>query len=365
MPETPTPRSLRDVVGWLACRIVTPLWLLAGAVVKLIDRDPRLLPKPVFSVVQSLDGSFGLGTALWFDTAMRSMIAVELALVLIMFFMPRWARTAAIAVLSLFVAILVVEIVPLWSRDGLDKVLSGSCGCFGGWSPNPLLMLALDGALLLLVALLGRGRLGPARASAPSCSRWCTLNHPVCALAIGAGVAFGVPAKQTPAIAPPVNDISTQVAPPVDPPVQPIAATVWPGPPAQLEAYYIPDFAQWQDQPLAAQDLARLIEPAPVELLKGDWLLLFYRADCDVCHELMTAYLSGELPMRTLAVVIPDTDPALALEFPCQNCQTATLRKDLQYVVATPVLLRLHDGVVRCVAADGHDNAAIEACLAP
>ena len=46
----------RHLFYFYICRLAVPLWLLAGAIYKLIERNPKLLPPPVFSVVQSMDG---------------------------------------------------------------------------------------------------------------------------------------------------------------------------------------------------------------------------------------------------------------------------------------------------------------------
>jgi hypothetical protein len=69
------------------------------------------------------------------------------------------------------------------------------------------------------------------------------------------------------------------------------------------------------------------------------------------------------LPVRTLAVAIPDADPNSILDNPCEECVKVSLVKGPNYVIQTPVLLAIQDGVVECLIENAEDMAALEACL--
>ena len=88
----------RHLLYFYVCRLAIPLWLLAGAIYKLVARNPKLLPPPVLSFLQSMDGLFWLTGTAWLDTATRLIILGEFVLVAAMLCMPRLARSIAIAV---------------------------------------------------------------------------------------------------------------------------------------------------------------------------------------------------------------------------------------------------------------------------
>ncbi|MFM1803227.1 MAG: hypothetical protein RL136_106 [Planctomycetota bacterium] len=147
-------------------------------------------------------------------------------------------------------------------------------------------------------------------------------------------------------------------------PVTPPAQARWPGLPAQLEPFYIADFSESTGKPLASNPFARLIAGRiPADFLSGRWIVIFYREDCDHCHEILMTYFTGQLPVRTLAVAIPDTDPAGALDNPCDQCVKMSLVKGPNYVIGTPVLVAIVDGVVECVVENAEDIPALESCL--
>ena len=152
---------------------------------------------------------------------------------------------------------------------------------------------------------------------------------------------------------------TVSVAPPVKPEI-----SAWPGPPSKLEPFYIAEFPGAIGQPIAANKFARMIAGGvPADFLTGRWIIVFYREDCDHCQELLTTYFSGKLPVRSLAVAIPDADPNNLLDNPCDECVKVSLVKGPNYVIGTPVIVAINNGVIECVVVDAEDMAALEACL--
>ncbi len=174
-PGAPIPFTA--LLGSALTRLVVPLWLAVGAGLKLAERDPRLLPAPVRSVLERIATAMGRGSEAdllpFLDQSLRVIVGVEFALAAAMLFLPRLARPVAAGVLSLFVIILTVVI-----ASG-----QASCGCFGKSGPPPWAVLIVDGLFLLGVITL---RPAKVRGSAPA---W------VVAAAIGAIAAYAVPAK--------------------------------------------------------------------------------------------------------------------------------------------------------------------------
>jgi hypothetical protein len=217
--------------------------------------------------------------------------------------------------------------------------------------------------------------------------------------AVGVAVAFGVPPKQgvahatepaakhsvdtVPAIATPkdatkspdpvvtpkapeaVNAGKPAVAPPV--PTPPVAAaTPWPDAPAQLQPYYLPQFEQWVGKPLRDQPVAALItRPIPADLEKGRWVVMFFREDCEHCHTVLDRHFTPKVPLPTLLVAVPDADPAASLPNPCSECQLRTLPKGPDWIISTPVVLLVNDGVVKMMlsGSDPEDTDKMKALL--
>ena len=373
----------RHLLYFYVCRLAIPLWLLAGAIYKLIARNPKLLPPPVLSFVQSMDGLFWLTGTAWLDTATRLIILGEFVLVAAMLCMPRLARSIAIAVLSLFCVILLLMILPEFQKGGFAQAMKGSCGCFGASGPNPVMMLGIDSTLLVLALLSKRTRKSPElsiRSGLPSCALLCMVSLCVVSLVpnraeIEMPTDFAQeesnhsavsPTPATPVPTPATNLDTTPASATITPTPVIVPTLAWPGFPQKAAPYYVPEFARWVGSRLDSQDMARLMTPAPpTSINTGTWFVMFYREDCEHCHELLQKYFSGPLKTPTLTIAIPDTDPAASLEMPCSECQQRKLFKGPDYVLTTPVLLKVVDGIVTIVVTDPEDHAAVERCLAP
>lgn len=349
-PPAPT------VAATLMCRAVVPCWILAGALFKLWERNPQLLPKPVTDVTDFLFVTMaGIPRERYLDPAMRGMVAVEVAAALLMAFGPaRLSRAIGIAVLALFCTILLVLI-----ASG-----AASCGCFGNSGPSPGWMLAIDGALLAgLVALR----------PAPTAGRFRTGAVVAAAALVGAALAFAVPAREgvklddasaagnAPAVAPPAPAPDAAQA---GAPTAPEASSVpWPPMPATAKPWYAPEFPEWKGRRLDAQELMLLIpRPLPANLNAGRHHIVFMREDCEHCHALLTKYFSGSLATPTMTVAVPDATGEL-LENPCTECGKAQFPAGITYVFSTPVLLTVQDGVVVGVCTDSENPDAVREAL--
>lgn len=360
-------------LGFVITRLAVPAWITAGALTKLVENDPRNLPKPIFDLVLSLDGTFGLQGVAWMDFALRSICGVEFVIAGMILCMPRIARPLATAVLALFCVILLWLIGTGWAKDGFEAVLKGSCGCFGKSGMNPLYMLLIDGTLLAGVMLTGK---------ACGCGQrsWTAGGgRAAIVAAIGIAVAFGMPARsvqlEDPASTTPTTPVVTPpVAPPVTPPANPqanppavvpsVPTTAWPARPSQVQPYYLPDFATWVGKPLASQpEMALLDAPPPATIASGTWIVMLYRADCEHCHEVLEAHFVGSLKRPALLIGIPDHDPANEQPMPCTECTIRTFLKGPNYVVQTPVVMRIKDGVVEAVCTDHEDAASLAEVL--
>jgi hypothetical protein len=92
---------------------------------------------------------------------------------------------------------------------------------------------------------------------------------------------------------------------------------------------------------------------------------MFFREDCEHCHTVLDRHFTPKVPLPTLLVAVPDADPAASLPNPCSECQVRTLPKGPDWVIGTPVLLLVNDGVVKMLLSgtDAEDLAKVQALL--
>ena len=316
---------LLGTAGVIVTRVLVPLWLLSGAVLKLLDGSPSNLPSVL---VKALGGS---GIDLMF--VLQLSIVVELVVVGIAWLLPQLARPATLVLLGAFLPVLVGDLV----------LGSSSCGCFGAVQVHPAVTAGMDLAFFLAVLLLGR--------HAPSLRvpRSLPVGRTVAAgLWMLAAVAVGFGAVSRPA----AGEKSG-------------TGTVSEGAPAALPeaGYHVPDYASWIGKDWDEVPIARWISEMPDGADHGTHYVLFYRKDCEHCHELMEIFFSPPLQWPTTAVAVPERDgfpTEGVLPMPCEECSRAELPAGVDWFMATPVLVRLTDGVVECAA---EVDAADPECL--
>ena len=390
-----------SLFGTIMCRGIVPAWLFTGALVKLLDGTPALLPKPVRAMYTWMANLYGMGAEAdltrFFDIALRGTISMEFTLAAAMILLPKFSRALAALVLMLFVGILT------------SVVISGdaSCGCFGSKGPPPIVVLIIDATMLACV-LLFKPRLPttPFKSTGALAGAWVAVS------AFAVAITFGLPAKMmvqaqpienappsttaiastpipapstttatsatntstaSPTIPAPTTTANTSTAAPISKqlPTQTAAtasssapSSAWPKPPAQLQPYYMPQVEQWVGKPFRSQPLAALIQqPLPANLEQGRWIVMFYRKDCDHCHEVLEKYFMVKLPAPTLLISIPDTNPAAELPNPCADCIDTSFIKGPEYVVGTPILMCIENGIVKRVCTDSENRESLEATL--
>lgn len=351
--SSPAPSTAQGhPIGTILVRFVVPLWIVAGASVKLWTFNPALLPEPILDLVKDSAGLFGIkNLGWWLEMWLRFFIATEFAAALAMLASPRLARFLASFILAVFLAVLVATMAKSAQREGISAIWSGSCGCFGSASPPPIAMFLID-ALLLLGVIFIR----PVREPGTPLR----LGAVISAVAVGAILGFGRPRPViTLAPQPPATAASTDAEASATP------SDGWGDVPSSLEPFYFTEFAEWVGQPLSGQPIARLISrPLPEWIDRDRCHLVFYRADCEHCHTLLEDHFSGPLETPVLAIEIPDSDPAQALAMPCDSCLLHQLPPGTQYVLTTPVLLTVENGMVLAVCENSEDPAEVAATIA-
>jgi hypothetical protein len=307
------PSSLRSTTAVLLARVIIPLWLGTGAVLKLLDGSPSNLPA---AIVKGLGGN---GLDLRF--VLEFSIAMELIVVGVMVVVPGLARVAGIVMLGLFLPVLIGDV----------ALGASSCGCFGAVQVPPWVTLVTDAVFLASLVFVGRG---VASLKMPRVlSTWRVVVVGVWTV-VSVALAFGVTGSGASA-----EKVGQQTA---------VAGTAGPA-----EGYYLPDYSSWLGQRFLDLDVAGWIEGLPDDLEAGQQYVLFYRVDCEHCHELMELYFADELVLPTTAVAVPEKKgfPTVGIQpFVCSSCRLAELPAGVDWFMQTPVLVRLTDGVVECAA---------------
>lgn len=302
-------------IAVLLARVIVPLWLAAGAVLKLADLSPSHLPAAIIKWT----GALGLDLTFVF----RFTIAAELIVVGIMVLVPPLARWTGIVMLAAFIPVLIGDL----------ALGASSCGCFGAVEISPWITLVTDVTFFLGLLLLGRRVPGLAlTASLPTRGVVAAGLWSLASVAL----AFGLRS--------PVQPPSTVAAGGSD---TPQAINV------PADGYYLPDYPSWLGRPFTDLDIVSWVHGLPDDIASGSQYVIFYRKDCEHCHQLMELYFSGPLPLPTTAVAVPERGgfPTQNLQpFPCLECRTAELPAGVDWFLQTPVLVRLVDGRVECVS---------------
>jgi len=315
-----TAAGAADTVAVILARVLVPLWLLTGAVLKVIDLSPSHLPA---ALIRWLGGN---GVDLMF--VLRFGIAVELIVAGVMVLLPPLARWAGIVMLGAFLPVLVGDV----------ALGAESCGCFGSVEVNPWVTLVTDVTFLLGLVFLGR------REPRLALGRFLPTSRVVAAgvwSLLSVFAAFALPAG---------NPVDTSTA----------TANVTPLP---VDGYYLPTYEEWIGRPFRDLDIASWITGLPVDLEAGQQYVIFFRKDCEHCHELMEVYFNGSLDWPATAIAVPEREgwPTENLQpFPCVECRVAELPAGIDWFLQTPVLVRLADGVVECAA---EVNAGAPECI--
>jgi len=304
--------TIQARIGVVTTRVVVPLWLILGAVLKIIDGSPSPLPSVLIKYLG------GAGIDLLF--VLKFSIAIELIVAGVMILVPQLARFTGLLLLGGFFPILVAELV----------TGASSCGCFGAVTVHPAITMSTDGAFFLIVLLLGR------KATSLKMTPVLPLGRTLVAgiwMIIAFALAFGYSPSSAEAGLNTNNPDGNN------------------GSSIAVPEYFLPNYDEWLGQAWSDVPIAPFISVIPDDFDSGRHYVLFYRKDCEHCHELIEVFFTGPLSVPTLAIAVPDVDgfPSEGvLSFSCDECSHAELPSGCSWFMTTPVLVRLNEGLVEC-----------------
>ena len=329
--------STAKKIGSLLTRVLVPLWILTGAIFKLVAQTPSTLPKfTIFDPARSLDIDLGI--------LLNVLIGLEFLAIGVIVFMPRLSRLMAGFMLGSFVLILTNELF-----QGAE-----SCGCLGGKIKlHPGVMMGIDGALLLGVILLPIIKEQGAK----------LMSGFVPALAVtvfGFSASFGamyMSHNRGEAPPPPIVNNNPAGNPQNDITQDPCAS-----PPVQIAfpSYWVVsgDINDWVGQCWNQIELFKLIRQWPEDIAEGEKLVVLYRRDCDHCEEMFNNDFTGKITTPILAYHIPVDIPNWTL--PANHtAQLYDLSNKTDWIITTPLVVKLVDGRIECAA----EGKGFEACL--
>ena len=305
--------SLGGAIGVALARVVVPLYFGLGGVLKIIDASPTHLPAALIKWA----GAGGVDLLY----LLRLSIAGELAVAGLMILVPRLARPIGLFLLGLFLPILIGDLM----------LGASSCGCFGAVLISPWLSLVIDVGLFTGLWYFG-GKAPSLRVAKTIPTLPLVMAGLWVVLSFMVGFAVGGTANGNSMVD--ENGVATVAELPPD-------------------GFYLPQYDSWIGLQWSDLDVSAWVEGSVPGQLEGIEYVLFYRKDCEHCHELMEAWFSGPLFAATVAVAVPDKSgfPSENLQpFSCPECALGELPAGIDWFFQTPVLVRLEDGVIQCAA---------------
>lgn len=334
---------LPSVVGIALARLVVPVWVLTGALFKTFHATPKNLPPTMLDPAHRL--GIDLFLLLWL------LVAIELIAVGIMFFVPRLARVTAIFMSSVFCIVLIME---------LASGNVTSCGCLGDIKMPPWAMLIIDGVMLLGLVLAAPARRAPDTRTHRTAPRLALAGGWSLAWVIASAVFIGNASGFFEGS--PDDDPSPKPEPGQAQSKTPVSS----GPGSKpLPPYYVADCGSWEGKRWKDLEIAQLMPEWPDDIDSGEQYVIFFSKSCDHCIELFDLHFAVPPPARTTIVAIPETkagfEPDSHLAYYCTDCAELDLPTGCDWIITTPIVVALEDGVVRC-ASEGEDPME-PACL--
>jgi len=364
------PRTrLTEMVGLVLCRLVVPLWILAGVVFKLYSNTPSTLPGIITQTAR--DMGIGLGNLLY------TLIGLEIFAIGVMVLIARFARPMAIFMLTGFCLILIGEMI-----RGAD-----SCGCFGGAvTIKPWQMFIADATLLIAVALFPVSRPGADAQSdepSPAPSLAGTAAVAVMLLVVGIGASFTLGRVMHPEQVQQVLDDddpdelpgeqsgddeedraeTSEAADTNERARAQRTPTRNPSPLSMPSFWYAEDTSAWIGKPWREVDLFQFMPRWPRDMDEGTRYVVFYNRTCEHCWEMFENDLTRDLGAPVVAIEVPhsrttltspDAWPMVPEEELVAVDQLMNLPLGPDWIIQSPMAIRIEDGRIVCAMEGDH-----------
>jgi hypothetical protein len=131
------------------------------------------------------------------------------------------------------------------------------------------------------------------------------------------------------------------------------------------------DVSSWVGKTVPGTGLAKFLPMITPATLEGTRWIVFYQPSCGRCHDVFRIYFAGDQHGEVVAVEVPHAPDATVLEsdqpadIECTNCARMPLPAGKHYVVTTPTIVKVENGVVTCVTSHDYDRCRPPSELAP
>lgn len=318
--ESSASQSVSMRIGAWLTQFIVPLWVFFGAFSKANGATAKSLPRSILDA----GGIIGFKDHyIW----LLVLLIIEFIFVGVMFFMPTLARKAATLLLSTFLVVLLIEMFAYGNYE--------SCGCLGEHSLSPMMMFAIDFILLIGVLVFKpkpesiKSSLGKSRTVSfivfMALSSWYASDKIWSERTrdVGNGTTLNLP-------------------------------TSW----------YPSDLAAWEGKSIDAIELFSWVE-WPEDIRVGKQYVIFYGMACDHCEELLYMHFEFDVQFPTTLVAIPESKDEFnedgAFDNPCFDCIKTRLPLGVDWIIGTPMVIALEDGIVRCAIES--EESEYPACL--
>jgi hypothetical protein len=314
------------LVGWtglILIRLIVPAWIIFGALQKALGGTPKSLPRSILDA----GSAFGINDHF---LLLASLVSIEFCFVAFMLFSPKLAKLSGIVMLVTFLIVLSVEMF------GYGNFVS--CGCFGKQSLSPMAMFAIDFSLLLGILFI---KPITAKYALDKGNRSLLLVPTF--IIIACLFTFNTVMNHKP-VTTTFNDTPETISLPA--------------------SWYPKDITTWVGKDINSIDLFDWVKEWPHDIREGKQYVIFYSLTCDHCEALLWAHFEFPTIPTTLVAIPQSTDSFNydgSFENPCLDCSTTELLLGTDWIIGTPLLVAIENGVVIC--ATENENYEAPSCL--
>ena len=128
---------------------------------------------------------------------------------------------------------------------------------------------------------------------------------------------------------------------------------------------FYPD--EWQDKTLEETEISRFLPELNDMVGTETTVVMFYSPYCEVCHEIFDTMIAPDPPARVIAIEVPAAGDPSTRDMPektdihCPDCVMLNLPEGPMWLITTPVLMTMQNGVITCVSTA--TDADPERCL--
>lgn len=118
----------------------------------------------------------------------------------------------------------------------------------------------------------------------------------------------------------------------------------------------------WVGHRVPETGLSKYLPSVTPITLEGTKWIVFYQPTCSRCHEIFRTYFPGNNAFDVIAIEVPHAPDETVLpgdqlgDVECQDCTRFKLPGNTRWIVTTPTIVKVENGVITCVEAVNYDR---------